>query len=258
MAYVTLFCFCFYIYVSFLEWVLHRYFMHGIGTFSSVLKNWWNGLHIKHHLATPLNQELRGQQDADGLAFLLKSEIMLMLLSFAGSALFWQLCGLHELFGVYVLAVGTAVFSLVYFWVWGSFHPSYHHQYVSINKPNTVEGRTITIHGLFPHQNTHHICACKGGVWCALFRWLKTYHTLHHLNKGDKANFNVLLPGADFIFNTYKGCVDNTEYFRKHEPKTDQEKWLSNHPRFKVKVCTDNTVMYEDEEGVWRRLPHDI
>ena len=38
-------------------------------------------------------------------------------------------------------------------------------------------------------------------------------HAIHHLQKGEKGNFNIILPGADFIFNTYKGkCYDNSNY----------------------------------------------
>ncbi len=36
---------------------------------------------------------------------------------------------------------------------------------------------------------------------------------IHHFNKGeDKCNFNIILPGMDFIFGTYKNCIDNTEF----------------------------------------------
>ena len=36
------------------------------------------------------------------------------------------------------------------------------------------------------------------------YKWLMNNHKAHHLIKGDKkGNFNITLPGADFIFNTY-------------------------------------------------------
>ena len=39
----------------------------------------------------------------------------------------------------------------------------------------------------------------KGG-----YEWMKENHTLHHLRKGvRKGNFNVTLPGADFLCGTY-------------------------------------------------------
>ena len=47
---------------------------------------------------------------------------------------------------------------------------------------------------------------------------------LHHFNKGDdKCNFNIILPGADFIFGTYKGYVDNTEYYKLKTKKTEKD-----------------------------------
>ena len=46
-----------------------------------------------------------------------------------------------------------------------------------------------------------------------IYNKLKNYHLLHHFNKGNnKCNFNIILPGADMLFNTYKGCVDNSDF----------------------------------------------
>ena len=46
---------------------------------------------------------------------------------------------------------------------------------------------------------------------------------IHHFNKGDKkTNYNIVLPGADHLFGTYKDCVDNEEFCKKH--KYDSEK----------------------------------
>jgi sterol desaturase/sphingolipid hydroxylase (fatty acid hydroxylase superfamily) len=49
-----------------------------------------------------------------------------------------------------------------------------------------------------------------------LYRYLWKYHAIHHLQKGgSKGNFNIVLPGTDYLFGTYNGfCYDNTEYCR--------------------------------------------
>ena len=47
---------------------------------------------------------------------------------------------------------------------------------------------------------------------------------LHHMNKGkDKCNFNIILPGADFIMGTYKGCVDNSKLCNSNNKLTKKE-----------------------------------
>merc|ERR1719384_1847312 len=39
------------------------------------------------------------------------------------------------------------------------------------------------------------------------FNWMIRNHTLHHDIKGDgKGNFNIVWPGADFLFGTYHSC----------------------------------------------------
>ena len=36
---------------------------------------------------------------------------------------------------------------------------------------------------------------------------------MHHLNKGkNKCNYNIICPGADFIFGTHRNNIDNTNF----------------------------------------------
>ena len=32
-----------------------------------------------------------------------------------------------------------------------------------------------------------------------IYKWLWANHAIHHLQKGEKGNFNIILPGADYI-----------------------------------------------------------
>tara|TARA_B110000977_G_scaffold84695_1_gene113100 strand:- start:12270 stop:12857 length:588 start_codon:yes stop_codon:yes gene_type:complete len=54
-----------------------------------------------------------------------------------------------------------------------------------------------------------------------VYRYLWKYHAIHHLQKGDtKGNYNIILPGADFLFGTYTGfCYDNIEYCKTNDDK---------------------------------------
>ena len=58
---------------------------------------------------------------------------------------------------------------------------------------------------------------------------------IHHYNKGkNKCNFNIILPGIDFLFGTYKGCVDNKEYCKKNINLNDKEKRVKNKIKHKI------------------------
>ena len=36
---------------------------------------------------------------------------------------------------------------------------------------------------------------------------------MHHLVKGqNKGNYNIILPGGDYLLGTYNSCVDNIDY----------------------------------------------
>lgn len=36
---------------------------------------------------------------------------------------------------------------------------------------------------------------------------------MHHLVKGqNKGNYNIILPGGDYLLGTYNSCVDNRDY----------------------------------------------
>ena len=59
-------------------------------------------------------------------------------------------------------------------------------------------------------------------------------HMLRHMNKGkDKCNFNIILPGADFIMGTYKGCVDNSKLCNSNNKLTKEE----------IDLCAKQKVM---------------
>ena len=46
-----------------------------------------------------------------------------------------------------------------------------------------------------------------------IYNYLWKYHATHHLQKGNKKNFNIVLPGFDVLMGTYQNnCYDNTEY----------------------------------------------
>ena len=80
--------------------------------------------------------------------------------------------------------------------LWNTFHPYFH----EIELGYDIKTGIPSIEGL---KDKHH----------PIIVWLFKNHALHHLNKDPKkSNFNIVLPGADFLMGTYKSKVDNRKY----------------------------------------------
>ena len=62
-----------------------------------------------------------------------------------------------------------------------------------------------------------------------IYNMLWKYHTMHHSQKGEKYNFNIIFPMFDHIFGTYKKgpCIDNIEYCKKNH--SDDRCYQSQH-----------------------------
>ena len=72
--------------------------------------------------------------------------------------------------------------------MWNSIHPYVHHKC----------GRDYTFLSL-PCNTTKDMVKKNPFV-----KWLVNNHKKHHIYKGDeKGNYNVTIPGADFLYNTY-------------------------------------------------------
>lgn len=251
-----------YIYVSFIEWFTHKYIMHGLGTLGKFFKGLGlSDSHITHHTQTSLGQTLIGPYEHDSLIFNLKEQAILFTILVTGGTLIWHVMG--RPFDYTLLLITLIILSGLHFWLWASFHTSYHDVYFHTDEPLTnPHGETISVFGVLDHQNTRKECNGRSSLWCSFFRYLAWYHTLHHLNKGEnKPNLNVMLPGADFFLNTYKSIVDNRDYFNKNKPKNKQEQWLYHNQVFEVKVDTHSVVLYKrlnESEKDWKPLPIDI
>ena len=53
---------------------------------------------------------------------------------------------------------------------------------------------------------------------------------------GDKCNYNIVLPGMDYIMGTYKNCVDNTEFCKKHKFDSKKNKNLCKKQENNIKL----------------------
>ena len=92
---------------------------------------------------------------------------------------------------IYVV-LWVIIFAIYQTSFWNTIHPDIH--YINEN---------ITIYEGIPGWNGWKILfsSIYIGHNLTLYKWFKRNHTLHHLRKGsDKGNYNVTLPGADWIF----------------------------------------------------------
>lgn len=56
-----------------------------------------------------------------------------------------------------------------------------------------------------------------------LYRYLWKYHATHHIQKGDKTNFNIILPACDWLFGTYHNRdIDNLKHCEQIQHEDDR------------------------------------
>ena len=185
--------------LTMLEWYIHKYLMHKTDNqfidninkyFKKIYKYFHNNekqdiAHINHHKKVDTNGEVL--EDEDGMYFD-KNNVPLLFISafifyFVISLLLKFNHSKNEYKCIFIIFV---IISVIYYKLWNFLHPHFH-KYKSLDD--------------FEISNNY------------IYNKLKKYHLLHHFNKGNnKCNFNIILPGADTLFNTYKGCVDNSDF----------------------------------------------
>ncbi len=213
-----------YIIVSFLEWYIHRFLMHYtdnkvINFINYFFKKIYHGIHghsqdnshVQHHTVVLNNGDV--DEDDDGMFFNSKNIPLVTLSCFSIYYLISRIFQYNHSRNEYIIILlVSTIISFLYYKLWNILHPSYHNYH--------------TNNYIFIKNNP-------------IYKYLKNYHMIHHLNKGkDKCNFNIVLPGADFILGTYRGCIDNKEFCEKNDKKTEKEEELCENQK--------NGTLFED------------
>lgn len=181
-----------YLSLTFWEWVLHSQVMHGdpdalrrvpvIGAqLAQVAKD-----HISHHMDVNIDMTLKGNSHKSGLFFSWQT-------TFVGTALvFVTLVTLRvDMHTAIRMAVAAALLMSV---LWNSWHADMHGSDLWVGVSEGIP----RVSGL-----------SRG----PLYQFLWKYHAIHHSQKGQKFNFNIIFPGFDFLAGTYQGnCFDNDKY----------------------------------------------
>ena len=182
-----------YLLLTFWEWFIHCLIMHGdenklikipiIGSYLSKIAS----SHLTHHKEVNMDMTLNNITNIHSLffswsIFTVLSSVMFVSLLVVGFSF------KHSL----ILSV---LLGLLVCFLWNNWHTDMHDSNV-----------TIPLREGLPN---HPGMISKGPI----YKWLKRYHTTHHLQKGNKYNYNIIFPGFDHLMGTYQECcIDNTKY----------------------------------------------
>ena len=171
--------------------------------------------HIEHHKVVDNNGDVN--IDDDGMFFCKKNIIPASISSFIIYFIISKLFKIAHTNKEYILVfIITLIISICYYLLWNILPPTYHN-YTGMEKYNWIKSNFI-------------------------YKYLEKYHLIHHLNKGkDKCNFNIILPGIDFLFGTYRGCIDNTEFCNNTVDKTEKEK----------KICEMQSMNIQPRDDIY-------
>ena len=182
---------------SITEWIVHKYIMHGDKDKTSFARD-----HIVHHIHTLPDMKLKNSTEYGenmdkylGLYFVWKSSIIVFFVGCIECFILRYITGLGV--SAYFIITLVSFFCLYQSSFWNTIHPDIHDVSLNLLWKEGIPGCNLWKHalGTIPVNNM------------SLYDWLKANHRMHHLRKGAlKGNYNVTLPGADFIFGTYYTC----------------------------------------------------
>jgi len=181
---------------SITEHLVHRYIMHSPKSKYNVLSisHWTHHEHTLNDMNLESTKVYNSLQNKYlGLYFVWSYSFIVLLVGLLEGFLIYLLLNRLniKIKAIYVV-LWVVIFSIYQTSFWNTIHPDIH--YISEN---------ISIYDGIPGWNGWKILfsSIYIGNNLTLYDWFKRNHTLHHLRKGvDKGNYNVTLPGADWIF----------------------------------------------------------
>lgn len=190
-----------YLLISFIEWFVHKHIMHGdesrlrrvpfIGDYmGEIAKD-----HHKHHKEVLMNMRYKHRKTTDGFNWRNTVCMVIVLI------LFFKIYT-----NKYVIVI-PLITAILYSFLWNTIHNHMHRTTETISYTYGVPSVLLTDESMFSNN-----CVYK-----ALYK----NHAIHHLQKGNKYNYNIICPFFDYIFLTkqYGNCYDNTSYCKKNYSK---------------------------------------
>lgn len=173
---------------SITEWIVHKYIMHGDKD-----KTFFARDHIVHHIHTLPDMKLIMSDEYGeaidkylGLYFIWRSSIVVFLIGSLECFIMRHITGLNV--STFFMLTIVLLFCIYQSSFWNTIHPDIHDLPLKLSWKEGIPG----------WDGWKHIM----GASC--YEWLKANHRSHHSRKGIRqGNYNVTLPGADFIFGSY-------------------------------------------------------
>ena len=194
-----------YVIISFYEWFLHRHIMHGdpefLGKFPGIGRYMAETAkhHLEHHKLVNIDMTLKKDEHTTGVYFPWSVTILFLLITFVHV---WKV--------VPMPVVVTIVAVFIHNILWNNWHTRFHNYQQDVTIKDGLPKVPI-----FP-----------GGF---IYDYLWKYHTIHHSQKGEKYNFNIIFPLFDHIFGTVGdiSCIDNMAYCKEnhHDDRCYQEQY---------------------------------
>ena len=183
-------CYIFYVYLvgTNIEYIIHRFIMHN-------MNNFIGKAHITHHKHTSnKDMSLQNMDTKDYKEIMPNHNLILEIRDVIGGLFLCFFSGyiFNNLYfiklNLFFLITVQVIWLLYVVFMWNSIHPYIHGKC----------GREFTYFSL-SYDSTEFLAKNIGYI-----KWLINNHRKHHIYKGDKkGNYNIILPGADFIYNTY-------------------------------------------------------
>lgn len=195
-----------------MEWLVHKYVMHGydrvnLPMVSNLIQN-ESEAHWQHHheVKSDLKLDIDHKKNKHkGLFFHYKATVLFTFILFVTLSLQFKLFKLE--YSRKVTATIALLSTIFYSFLWNNFHALLH------GADHIILPGTEGVSNKYQNKVVHWI----PGFW---FRWMMLNHAQHHAVKGrSKGNYNIILPGFDYMMGTYNTppCFDNTKFCKQSD-----------------------------------------
>lgn len=197
-----------------MEWLVHKYVMHGYDRVNfpvvgGLIQN-ESFAHLAHHqeVMSDMTLDISGKDNKHkGLFFQYEATFLFTVVLYVILSLQFKVVGLTI---KPITTIGISIASTIgYSFLWNNFHSLLHGESdIIISATQGVTNR---------YQNS--VVSWVPKIW---FEWMMYNHAQHHAVKGvSKGNYNIILPGFDYIMGTYNKppCFDNTEFCKGSDLK---------------------------------------
>ena len=183
-----------YVIISFYEWFLHRCIMHGDPIFLAKIPGIGSFLagtakhHLDHHKHVNIDMTLSDRTQTTEIYFPWGMTLVLILILFLT---LFKIVPAPALVAVIVVGIHNLL--------WNNWHTRFH-----------AYEKEVTFDQGLPKMDRF-----PTGI---IYNYLWKYHAIHHSQKGEKTNFNIIFPLFDHLFGTIgdESCIDNSEYCKQN------------------------------------------